>query len=392
MKGSAMAVWIMFVHPTDSPNTPELYEVNRLVDEANRRGMELSVLKPSRLELLVTANGAESIRLDGEPVTPPHVCLPRMGTETTCFAFAVLRQLERMGVPTINRARAIDIVKDKLRSHQMLAAAGLPIPTTMLAKFPVDVEAVEQAIGFPLVVKTLSGTQGNGVFLCEGRRQFEDLIALIHATQSGANLILQQFISDSRGRDVRALVVGGRIIAAMERQAVGDNFKSNYSQGGTVKPVKLNREAEWIVLEAARTLELDIAGVDLLYDGDSYRICEANSSPGFQGIESCCDVDVAEEIFDFISLRLMGWGATRNAIGPLFKHAQKPKEEETLFDELPADAIVPDPEAAIDTALDKTAPKAQGKAQANGSDKVTEKGSSGKAKAPIPAEAPTESH
>lgn len=298
-----MKSWILY-KDSAAALKPEAYEIKRLIETGAQKGHEIDVFKPEQFELLVTAENERSLLVDGSVVPLPDVLLPRMGAGTTYFALSVIRQFERLGVPTFNTSLSTETVRDKLFTHQLLSRANLPIPKTMLAKFPIDVGLVERALGFPIVVKTLSGTQGSGVFLCETRLHFEDLMELIRATQSNANLIFQEFISDSRGRDVRILVIGGRVVAAMERTSVNDNFKANFSLGGEVKPFKPNRDAEWLALESARLLGLDIAGIDLLFDGEGFKICEANSSPGFEGIEKCCETDIASEILDFISFRL----------------------------------------------------------------------------------------
>lgn len=298
-----MKTWILY-KDSAAALKPEAYEVRRLIETGARKGHEVDVFKPEQFELLVTADNERSLLVDGSVVALPDVLLPRMGAGTTYFALSVVRQFERLRVPTFNSSVSVETVRDKLYTHQLLSRAKLPIPKTMLAKFPVDVGLVEKVLGFPVVVKTLTGTQGAGVFLCESRQNFEDLMELIRATQSNANLIFQEFIADSRGRDVRILVIGGRVVAAMERRSMTDNFKANFSLGAEVKPFEPNRDAEWLALESARLLGLDIAGIDLLFDGDGFKICEANSSPGFEGIESCCDIDIASEILDFVSFRL----------------------------------------------------------------------------------------
>lgn len=298
-----MNVWLLY-KDSAAGLKPEAYEVRRFVEVGAQKGHNVDVFKPEQFELLVTADNERSVMIDASVVPLPDVLLPRMGAGTTYFALSIIRQLERLHVPTFNASVAIEIVKDKLYTHQLLSRTKLPIPKTMLAKFPIDLGLVERALGFPVVVKTLSGSQGSGVFLCETRQSFEDLMELIRATQSNANLIFQEFVSESRGRDIRMLVIGGRVVAAMERKARNGNFKANFSTGGEVEPFKPDRHAEWLALESARLLGLDIAGIDLLFDGEGYKICEANSSPGFEGIESCCDINIAAEILDFIAFRL----------------------------------------------------------------------------------------
>jgi len=163
---------------------------------------------------------------------------------------------------------------------------------------------VEKQLGFPAVVKTILGSQGRGVFLCDTRSGFEDLMQLVSATESKANMIIQEFIKSSKGRDLRVFVIGGKVVACMERLAKEGDFKANFSRGGEVRQFKISPEIEWLATESARILGLDIAGIDLLFDGEHFKICEANSSPGFRGIESCCNISIPDEIYDFIKIRL----------------------------------------------------------------------------------------
>jgi gamma-F420-2:alpha-L-glutamate ligase len=282
----------------------EIYEIERLVSQASAHGIDIKVYTPEAFDLTVTRDDRNSVMIDGEPTPLPDFFLPRMGAGTNYFALAVIRHLERLGVLSFNSAESIDTVKDKLYSHQILAQNGLPVPKTMLVMFPVNPDLVKRQIGFPVVVKTLSGSQGSGVFLCETLNHFEDLMQMVELTNPKANIILQEFIADSRGRDLRVIVIGGRAIACMERVAEEGSFKANFSRGASVREFPMTPEVEWLAIETARVLGLEIAGVDLLFAGDHYKVCEANSSPGFEGVESCCDVDVVNEIYNFLRIRL----------------------------------------------------------------------------------------
>lgn len=285
------------------------YAVNRLIESAKQQDVELQLISPNRLDLTVTREDRKSILLDGNPVSLPDFIIPRMGAFTTYFDLAVIRHLERLGVKSFNSSESIEIVKDKLFSHQILAERNLPIPKTMLVKFPVDVDLVEKRLGFPVVVKTLYGSQGSGVFLCESKKQLVDLIQLVEVTKGSANIILQEFIKSSRGRDLRVFTIGGRAIACVERTAPEGEFKANYSAGGSVAPYEITPEIEWLAVETSRIFNLDIAGIDLLFDGEHYRVCEANSAPGFEAIEKCLDINVPKEMFHFIRLRLGLFGS-----------------------------------------------------------------------------------
>ena len=298
-----MLGWILY--KSDSTLVKqETYELERLVARAPSHGIDIRVYQPEDFDLTVTRDDRNSVMINGESTPLPDVFLPRMGAGTNYFALAVIRHLERLGVHSFNSAESIDTVKDKLYSHQILAQNGLPVPKTMLVKFPVNPELVKKQIGFPVVVKTLSGSQGSGVFLCETLNHFEDLMQMVELTNPKANIILQEFIADSRGRDLRVIVIGGRAVACMERVAEEGSFKANFSRGASVRPYPMTPEIEWLAIETARVLGLEIAGVDLLFAGDHYKVCEANSSPGFEGVESCCEVDVVSEIYNFLCIRL----------------------------------------------------------------------------------------
>ncbi|MDP6142328.1 MAG: RimK family alpha-L-glutamate ligase [Dehalococcoidales bacterium] len=283
---------------------PEVYEVNRFIEEASENGIEIQEFKPEQFDLIVTKEDRKGILIDGETATLPNFLLPRMGANTTYFALAVIRHLERLGVHSFNSSQSIDTVKDKLFTQQILAENNLPVPNTMMVKFPVNVDLVESYLGFPVVVKTLSGSQGIGVFLIDSKSNFEDLMQLIEETNSKANIILQECISSSRGRDLRVFTIGGRVVACMERKAKRGKFRASYSRGGSVKQFDVTPEIEWLATETSRILGLDIAGIDLLFDGGHFKVCEANSAPGFEGLEKCCNVNIPQRIYDFIRFRL----------------------------------------------------------------------------------------
>ena len=298
-----MKGWILYKESKREVR-PENYEIHSFLDAAKSDGIEISVVRPEQFELIVTKDDRDSILLDGKIVPLPDFLLPRMGAETTYFALAVIRHLEKLGVYTINSSSSVDLVKDKLYSHQILAEKSLPVPKTMLAKYPIDVELVKNKLGFPLIVKTVSGSQGSGVFLSEHEANFIDLMELIQATKSNMNIILQEFVESSRGKDLRVFTIGGRAVACIERSAKGDSFKANFSRGGLVKEIEITPEIEWLSTEVAKIFGLEIAGIDLLYDGEHFKVCEANSSPGFEGIEQCCNINIAKEIYNFIRVRL----------------------------------------------------------------------------------------
>jgi len=298
-----MHYWLLF-HRDLAPDVPEAAEVMRFQQAAAKVGIKLSVLQPQQFDLLVDASQAQadgvgwSAIYRGQRIAKPDFIIARTGSETSYFTLAVLRHFERQGVPMVNGPAAIEAVADKLHTLQILAGAGLPIPKTILGKFPVDVDIVERELGFPVVVKTLRGTRGNGVLLCSDREQFNDLATLLGGARPGADFIFQQYIKTSHGRDVRVLVVNGRVIAAMERRANAGGFKSNISSGGHGTAFDPPEDMAQLAINVATVLGLDVAGIDILFDEHGYRICEANSSPGFQGLEAACRISVPDAIFN----------------------------------------------------------------------------------------------
>jgi gamma-F420-2:alpha-L-glutamate ligase len=298
-----MHCWLFF-HRELRRDVPEAAEVFRFQQAAADAGIKLEVLQPRHFDLIVDSTEGWSAIYEGRRLPKPDLIIPRTGSETSYFTLAVLRHFERQGVAMVNGPTSIEAVADKLQTLQILSGAGLPIPKTILGKFPVDVNVVERELGFPVVVKTLRGTRGNGVLLCSNREQFNDLANLLDGAQSGADFIFQQYVKASHGRDVRVLVVSGRAVAAMERRSTDGSFKSNISLGGVGVAFEPPAEMAGLAVKVAAVLGLDVAGVDILFDDNGYRICEANSSPGFQGLEKACDISVPDEIFAAMQSKL----------------------------------------------------------------------------------------
>lgn len=291
-----MHCWLLF-HREVRRDVPEAAEVMRFQQAAIAANVQLDVLNPRHFELIVDSAKGWSAVYEGRKLAKPDLIIPRTGSETSYFTLAVLRHFERQGIAMVNGSNAIEAVADKLQTLQILSSAGVPIPKTILGKFPVDVNVVERELGFPVVVKTLRGTRGNGVVLCADREQFNDLASLLDGTQSGADFLFQQYVKTSHGRDVRVLVINGRAVAAMERRSTDGSFKSNISLGGVGIAFEPPAEMAQLAVRVAQVLGLDVAGVDILFDNDGYRICEANSSPGFQGLERACRISVPDAIF-----------------------------------------------------------------------------------------------
>jgi len=280
------------------------YETNRIVHEFEKQNISIQLIDPNEIDIFVNKENKQSILVNGEYLPLPKFVFPRTGSGTTYHIKAVIRHFERMGVPVINSSESIDNVKDKLYSHQILAQSNLDIPNTMLLKHPIDIDFVQKHLGFPVIVKTISGSYGRGVFLAENKKQFKQLLTMAELTKPGYNIIIQEFVKDTWGKDLRVLVVNGKVIGCMMRQSKDDDFRANISRGGEGFPYEVNEQIEWLSSEASKALGLDIAGVDLLFDGEGYKICEVNSNPGFEGMETFTKKNIAEEIVQFIKMKI----------------------------------------------------------------------------------------
>ena len=286
------------------PKFQESYETERLLEEFGNHNIEVKLIDPNEIDIFVNKENKQSILVNGEPSSLPKFVFPRTGSGTTYHIKAVIRHFERMGVPVINSSEAIDNVKDKLYSHQILAQSNLDIPKTMLLRYPIDIDFVEKNIGFPVIVKKISGSYGRGVFLCEDKKQLNQLVTMAELTKKSYDIIIQEFIKDTWGKDLRVLVVNNKVVGCMMRQATDDDFRANISRGGEGFPYEVNEQIEWLASESSKALNLDIAGVDLLFSGDGYKICEVNSNPGFEGMENFTKKNIAEEIVQFIKMKI----------------------------------------------------------------------------------------
>ena len=278
----------------------ENFEVQRLVDEFEKQGVDVRVVNPKDVDIFVDRDDRKSIIVDGKPRKLPDFVFPRTGSGTTYFIKAIIRHMERLGVTMINGSDAIDNVKDKLYSQQILGQSNLPVPKTMLVKHPINLELVEKNLSYPMIVKTLSGSYGSGVFLVEDRKQFRQLMKMAELTKPSYNIIIQECVEDSLGKDLRVLVVNGKVVGCMMRQSIDGDFRANITRGGEAIPYQVDEDIEWIGGECARLLNLDIAGVDLLFNEGTYTICEVNSAPGFEGMEKFTKVNVGEKIVNYV--------------------------------------------------------------------------------------------
>ena len=286
------------------PSFQDSYETDRLLEEFKNHKIEIKLIDPNLIDIFVNKENKQSILVNGESLPLPKFVFPRTGSGTTYYIKAVIRHFERMGVVVINGSEAIDNVKDKLYSHQILAQSNLDIPNTMLLKHPIDVDFVEKHIGFPAIVKTISGSYGKGVFLAEDKKQLRQLLTMAELTKKSYNIIIQEFIKDTWGKDLRVLVVNNKVVGCMLRKSVDDDFRANITRGGEGFPYEVNEQIEWLSSESSKALDLDIAGVDLLFHNDGYKICEVNSNPGFEGMEKYTKKNIASEIVQFIKMKI----------------------------------------------------------------------------------------
>ena len=282
----------------------ESYETNRLIEEFQKQDIDIQLVDPNTIDIFVNKDNKKSILVNGEPSDLPKFVFPRTGSGTSYYIKAVIRHFERMGVPVINSSDAIDNVKDKLYTHQILAQSNLDIPKTMLLRYPIDIDFVEKNIGFPVIVKKISGSYGRGVFLCEDKKQLKQLVTMAELTKKSYDIILQEFIKDTWGKDLRVMVVNNKVVGCMLRQATDDDFRANITRGGEGFPYEVNEQIDWLSVESSKALGLDIAGVDLLFQNGGYKICEVNSNPGFEGMEMFTKKNIAGEIVSFIKLKL----------------------------------------------------------------------------------------
>ena len=286
------------------PKFQESYETERLLEEFGNHNIEVKLIDPNEIDIFVNKENKQSILVNGKSLPLPKFVFPRTGSGTTYYIKAVIRHFERMGVPVINSSDAIDNVKDKLYTHQILAQSNLDIPNTMLLKHPIDIDFVEKNIGFPVIVKKISGSYGRGVFLCENKKQLNQLVTMAELTKKSYDIIIQEFIKDTWGKDLRVMVVNNKVIGCMMRQATDDDFRANITRGGEGFPYEVNEQIDWLSVESSKALGLDIAGVDLLFQNGGYKICEVNSNPGFEGMEMFTKKNIAGEIVSFIKLKL----------------------------------------------------------------------------------------
>lgn len=277
---------------------PKNYSSQRLKDAAEARGHVVEMVNTARCTLAIDASDPK-VYYDGKPLPAYDAIIPRIGASMTSYGMAVLRQFSMMGAYCLNVAEAIGASRDKLYAHQILARAGINMPVTAFAHSPKDTRNIISHVGSaPLVVKLLESTQGKGVVLAETRKAAESVIDAFRGLE--ANFIVQEFVKEADGADIRCFVVGGRVVATMMRQAEEGEFRSNLHRGGSAKKVRITKQERSAAVRASKALGLSVAGVDLLRSAAGPKILEVNSSPGLEGVERISGKDVAGMIVEYI--------------------------------------------------------------------------------------------
>jgi ribosomal protein S6--L-glutamate ligase len=276
----------------------DLYSTRRLMEAANQRGHQVKVLDHLKCYVGIEA-GNPSIFYNGAPLSHVDAVIPRIGASVTFYGTAVVRQFEMMQIFTLNKSLAITRSRDKLRSLQVLSKAGVGVPKTIFASQPIDVESLITHVGgTPVVIKLLEGTQGIGVVLAESRKAAKSVIEAFHGLK--ADVLIQEFINEAGGADIRAFVIGSEVVGAIKRQGKEGEFRSNLHRGGQGEMIQLTKEENEAALKAAKAMDLTVAGVDMLRSNRGPLILEVNSSPGLKGIETTTGIDIAGKIIEVI--------------------------------------------------------------------------------------------
>lgn len=278
---------------------PKLYSTRRLQEAGIALGHEVDIVDTMHCYMDITSN-RPSVRYKGKPLPKYDAVIPRIGASVTFYGTSVVRQFEMMGTYSVNESVAISRSRDKLRSLQLLSRKGIGMPRTGFANHPDKIDdLIKNVGGAPVVIKLLEGTQGIGVVLAETSKTAEAIIEAFMGLN--ANILVQEYIKEAGGADIRCLVVGGKVIAAMKRQAAPGEFRSNLHRGGSASIVRLSPEERKTAVDAAKTMGLGMAGVDILRSNNGPVVMEVNSSPGLEGIETATGKDVASMVIDHIA-------------------------------------------------------------------------------------------
>jgi len=291
------------------------YATKRLVETAEKRGHKVKVLKYKNAWASIDLKDPW-VKYNGKIVASWDAIIPQIANNMTRYGTAILRQLESQGIWTMRSSIAISRARDKLRSMQLMARAGIPMPKTVVSRNADDIdEMIEDVGGTPVIIKLATGTHGNGVVLAETKKAAKSVLqALYMHNEDGTNILIQEFIKEAEGSDIRAFVVGGRVVASMKRQSLDDDFRSNFHKGGTVVAVKLTDEERKIAIKAAKAMGLSVAGVDLMRSDRGPLVLEVNASPGFEALERAAGRDVAGAMIEYVEQNAKR-GQKRDKIG-----------------------------------------------------------------------------
>lgn len=283
-------------------NGPGNYSTKRLKEEALKRGHTVKVIKYRDCYASIEQNNP-TVSYKGQDLAHYDAIIPRIAANMTRYGTAILRQLEMQGIYSATSSIAISRSRDKLRSMQLMAKAGIGIPKTVVSRNTTDIDVLlDQLGGMPVIIKLARGTHGNGVVLAETKKAAKSVLQAFYLTNDdGTNILLQEFVKESAGTDIRAFVVGSRVVASMKRQSLDDDFRSNLHKGGEGTSIKLTEEERKMAIKAAKAMGLNIAGVDMMRSERGPLILEVNASPGF-GIEKVTGRDVASSVIEYVEM------------------------------------------------------------------------------------------
>lgn len=283
-------------------NGPGNYSTKRLKEEAIKRGHEVSIIKYRDCYASIEQSNP-TVSYKGKDLPRFDAIIPRIAANMTRYGTAIVRQLEMQGIYSVSSSISINRSRDKLRSSQVLARAGVGIPKTVFSRNTTDIDdLLEHLGGMPVIIKLASGTHGNGVVLAETKKAAKSVLQAFYLTNDdGTNILLQEFVKESAGTDIRAFVVGSRVVASMQRQSLDDDFRSNLHKGGEGTPIKLTEEERKTAVKAAKAMGLNVAGVDMMRSSRGPLVLEVNASPGF-GVEKVTGRDVASAVIEYVEM------------------------------------------------------------------------------------------
>lgn len=274
-----------------------LYSTKRLIEEVKAKNIDPALLNPLKCDI-ITGKEGHFIYYHKKKLLNVDIVIPRIGASITKYGLNVLRQFIEMGIPSVSSPESIAIARDKFHCLVTIDKAGIKIPQTMMVRKPENIsKAIDRVGGVPVVIKLIRGTQGAGVILIESKSAATSTIDALWSL--GQHIIIQEFIVESRGTDIRCIVVDGKVVACCRRIAKYDEFRSNFHKGGAIEPVELTIEQEQSAIKAAKALNIGVAGIDMLESVEGTKVIEVNASPGFEGIEAATGVNVAKAIIDY---------------------------------------------------------------------------------------------